>query len=67
MLIDRKQEIKLHDYTNAIIGLFGSVECWIRWQAARMLIRWQALVIRGEDDQSPEALVLKKTLDDLLA
>lgn len=63
MLIDREKEISLQDYTNAIIGLINQSEQWIRWQAARVLIRWNALVIKGEDDLSPGVLNLKKKLN----
>lgn len=49
-----------------LIGAFLKLEEGLRWQAARLLIRWNELVLKGEDDDSPEALALKKSLDDFL-
>ncbi|MCB1172330.1 MAG: hypothetical protein KDK39_02135 [Leptospiraceae bacterium] len=67
MLINREQEAQLHDLIDAGIGLAAVSRAWLGWQAARLLIRWNALVIRGEDDTSPAGLFLKKRLDDWLA
>lgn len=49
-----------------LIGAFLSLEEGLRWQAARLLIRWNELVLKGEDDQSPGAIALKKNLDEFL-
>ena len=64
MLIDDQQREKLHGLANAAHGLFLTLEEHLRWQAARLLIRWNELIIRGEDDNSPGALAMKKNLDD---
>lgn len=67
VLLKRKQEMLLKDFVNAGIGVFTILEETIRFQAARLYIRWYELVIKGEDDASPEALALKHQIETVLS
>ena len=66
MFVDEDRQAMLRDFTDAAIGLTRTVEDYVRWNAARVLIRWNALVLRGEDDTSPVSMSLKRALDDWL-
>ncbi|MCB1325945.1 MAG: hypothetical protein H7A21_02180 [Spirochaetales bacterium] len=66
MFVNEDRQAMLRDFTDAAIGLTRTVEDFVRWNAARVLIRWNALVLRGEDDLSPVSMGLKRALDDWL-
>lgn len=54
----------LRDLGYFLLGSALKLEEGLRWEAARLLIRWNELVLKGEDDESPSALNLKKGLDE---
>lgn len=54
----------LRDVGYFLLGSALKLEEALRWEAARLLIRWNELVLKGEDDESPSALNLKKGLDE---
>jgi len=65
-MVSRENEILIKDVVNAFIGAAAAFEEGIRFQAARVLIRWYELVIRGEDDKSPAAVAAREKFDRLL-
>ena len=65
-MVTRDQEIILQNIMNTLIGSALVIEQKVRFNLARLLIRWYRLVLKGEDENSPLALELREKLDEIL-
>lgn len=59
-MISEKQAVRLQEAANFGIGLVQTTEEFVRFQLTRVLIRWIALVQKGEDDTSPQATMVRE-------
>lgn len=59
-MISQQQAARLQEAVNFGIGFAQASEEFVRFQLTRVLIRYIALVQKGEDDTSPQATMVRE-------
>ena len=58
-----EQEIFMKDLINVTIGLYDQMERSVRFNLARLLLKWYSLVLKGEDIDNESARELREQLE----